>query len=699
VNILQQVPRNALVWIIICLFALVAPHAGRLPVWVLAVYVIAVVWRLQVHRGRWSYPGRWVKVAMIVSACLGIYASYGSMIGLEPTVALLLTAFALKLIELSQRKDAYVLLFLGYFICITEFLFSQDLLITLYSLVTVVLVTTALVALHRPGEHQFNRGTIRVAGVMLLQAAPLMLVLFFVFPRFGPLWTVPIKSHTAKTGMSDFMKPGDVASLSQSDEVAFRVKFDGEIPPKSILYWRGLVFSRLEQGVWSALGYYDVPVKEQRAAPVATTGNALRYSVIMEATQQNWMYALHYARSNTPGVMHTSDYRLFSPAPLETESMYTADTWTDVPVETELSTWRRSTETKLPPVGNPQTRQLALDLRAGANSDEEFVDRVLDKFNREAYVYTLKPGVQSGRDQIDQFMFQSLRGFCEHYASAFVFMMRAAGVPARVVAGYQGGEINPVNKTVIVHQFDAHAWAEVWIPDKGWVRVDPTAAVSPLRVEMGLEQAMASEGSFLEAAPLSPLRYRGIPLLNLLRLRYDALTYRWQSWIVGYDDDRQLHLLHDFFGEISARLFITLLLGSWALVLIPVAIALFFKRDTHPVSPLNKYYRTYCERMARLGLKRRPGETPGQFALRAMRALPGYSDQVARITGLYNDLAYATSAASGDVAGDARGNSIANAKDHGSNSRETKALAEFTRAVRGFKPDRRRGPSEETVSL
>ena len=225
-SILQQVPRNALVWIIICLFALLAPHAGRLPIWILALYVAAVIWRLQVHRGRWSFPSRSVKVAMILSGFVGIYASYGSFIGLEPTVALLLIAFALKLVELSHRKDAYVLLFLGYFICITEFLFSQDLSVTLYALVSVTLVTTALVAIHRPGEQEFRFGTIRVASVMLLQAMPLMIVLFFLFPRFGPLWTVPIKSHTAKTGMSDFMKPGDVASLSQSADVAFRVKFD-----------------------------------------------------------------------------------------------------------------------------------------------------------------------------------------------------------------------------------------------------------------------------------------------------------------------------------------------------------------------------------------------------------------------------------------------------------------------------------------
>lgn len=673
-NVLQQVPRNALMWIIISLFALVAPHAGRLPIWVLGVYVIAVVWRLQVHRGRWSFPGRWVKVAMTTSGFVGIYASYGTLVGLEPTVALLLTAFALKFIELSQRKDAYVLLFLGYFICITEFLFSQDLLITLYSILTVLLVTTALVALHQPGHHQFNRGTIRLAGVMLLQAMPLMVVLFFVFPRFGPLWTVPLKTQTAKTGMSDFMKPGDVASLSQTADVAFRVKFEGEIPEKSSLYWRGLVFSRLEQNVWSSLGYYDVPVTEQRPAEVVTKGKPLRYSVIMEPTQQNWLYALRYARASSPGVMHSPDFRLVSPAPIESEYMYRVESWTQAVVDEQLSEWRRATETKLPPQGNPRTRQLALDLRAAVDSDQQFVDEILDTFNRESYVYTLRPGRLSGVNPIDQFMFQSKRGFCEHYASAFVFMMRAAGVPARVIAGYQGGEINPVNKTVIVHQFDAHAWAEVWLENRGWVLVDPTASVSPLRIEMGLEEAIASEGSFLAAAPLSPLRYRGIPLLNQLRLRYDALTYRWQSWVVGFDSEQQFDLLQSLFGEISTRVFATLLLGSWALVLIPVAISLFLRRDTHPTSALDKHYRLFCERMAGLGLVRAPGEPPGQFAQRAIEALPAFSEQLQRITGLYNELAYA-------------------------GQHDKAALATFTRAVNRFRPDRRRGLTEESVTL
>ena len=230
------------------MFALVAPHTSRIPLWILGLYAVAALWRIMVYRGRWSFPGRLHKALLVVAGFAGIFLSFGNLLGLEPTVALLLTAFAFKLVELAQRKDAYVLLFLAYFICATEFLFSQDILVVLYMLLCVALITTALVALHQPGQHSFNRRTIRHSLVMLGQALPLMVVLFFLFPRIEPLWNVPIKSHSARTGVSDFMRPGDISSLSQSAEVAFRVQFEGDIPERSQLYWRGLVFSKLQQG-------------------------------------------------------------------------------------------------------------------------------------------------------------------------------------------------------------------------------------------------------------------------------------------------------------------------------------------------------------------------------------------------------------------------------------------------------------------
>jgi len=640
VKALEQLPRNALCWIILAQFSLLLLHLQRIPVWIVAVYLFAAMWRYQVYAGRWSFPGRLVKGLLIGSSFVGIYFSYGNLLGLEPTVALLLAAFALKLIELAKRKDAYVLLFLAYFVCVTEFLFSQNLLAVLYTLVNVVLITTALVALHQPQQHRFKASTIRLPMVMLAQSIPLMLVLFFLFPRIGPLWSVPLKSHAGKTGVSDFMRPGDISNLSQSADVAFRVQFEGEIPQRSQLYWRGLVLSTLRDGAWTSLKYYDVPTAQRRQNVPDLSGEPLNYQVIMEPTQQNWLYGLRFAQSNGSKILGSADYRIYSPVVLEDEYRYTVESWPNAVLEPELSTWRRQLEWLLPADKNPMPRDFAAKLRGQHPSDRDFIDAVLDKFNTQEYVYTLQPPLL-GEHAMDDFLFQTRRGFCEHYAYAFVVLMRAAGLPARVVAGYQGGEVNPVNSTVIVHQFDAHAWAEVWLEDEGWVRVDPTAAVSPDRIEWGLEQAMASEGSFLSNSPLSPLRYRNITWLNELRLRYDALTWRWQSWVVGYDTQKQYELLGSWLGQFNARKFALVLLGSWMLVLVPVAFSLFGRRKLHRRSPEDKYYLSFCASLAKRGIVRAPAETPAIYAKRASALAPAAADSIVDITDLYLDLAYA----------------------------------------------------------
>ncbi|MFT6051017.1 MAG: transglutaminase-like putative cysteine protease [Halioglobus sp.] len=647
----QQIPRNALVWSVISMFALVVPHVQRLPIWVLLVYVFAAFWRSMVYRGSWSFPSRWVKFALIVLSFAGILLSYGNFLGLEPTVALLLTAFALKLIELAEKKDAYVLLFLGYFICVTEFLFSQDFLIVLYSVFAVVLITTALLALHQPRQHRFNLGTAKPAMVMLAQAFPLMLVLFFLFPRVGPLWTVPIKSHTAKTGVSDFMRPGDISNLSRSDDVAFRVQFEGKIPKTSELYWRGLVFSKLSEGAWRSLQYYDIPLEHRRQNKPKLRGKPLYYSIIMEPSQQNWLYSLRYPSSVQAKLLTTPDYRLQSPVKLEDEFLYQVTSWPDVVLDETLSDWRRRTETALPTTGNPQTRRLAAELRQEMGTDREFINAVLGKFNQENYIYTLQPPVL-GDNPMDEFLFRTRRGFCEHYAYAFVLMMRAADIPARVVAGYQGGEINPVNKTVIVHQFDAHAWAEVWLTNEGWVRVDPTAAVSPDRIEWGLEQAMAGEGSFLSGSPLSPLRFRSVIWFNSLRLQYDALTYQWQSWVIGYNSETQYGFLRQWLGELDGKKYATILLGSWALILIPVAVSLLLRREIKRSNPADRVYLRFCRKLGKGGVVRAAGEAPGDFSARAAQALPAKADEINRITRLYMALSYRDSSAERSLLGE-----------------------------------------------
>lgn len=636
----EQIPRNALVWIIVSLFTLVAPHVERIPVWVLLTYVLAAVWRVQVYRGHWSFP-RWpVRLGLIFAAVGGILFSFRSMIGLEPMVALLLTAFALKLLELARRKDAYVLLFLGYFIVLTEFLFSQDLLIVLLCLANTILVTTALVALHRSGDESFTTRPLRKASGLVLQALPLMLVLFFVFPRLGPLWTVPMKTSSGITGMSDSMRPGDISQLSRSGELAFRVAFEGDIPPRSRLYWRGLVLSRLDQNAWRALTWYELPADQRREVKPEIRGEPLRYSVIMAPTQQRWLYGLRYADSPDSGIMNAPDYRLFRFTAIEDDLFYQVESWPETLLETELSDWRRRTELALPE-NNPRTRALGEELAAGAGSSREIVDAALALFAEEGFFYSLQPPLLPEQDAMDAFLFDSRRGFCEHYASAFVILMRAAGIPARVVAGYQGGEVNPVNRTVAVRQFDAHAWAEVWLQGQGWVRVDPTSAVSPARVELGLEEAVAEEGTFLADEPLSLLRYRGIPVVNYIRLRYDALTYQWQSWVAGFNAERQLDLLNRLIGDVSPLRIGGLVLTGIALALLPAGIAMFLRQRRNKLRRHDKLYLQFCDRLARMGVVRAPGETPRAYANRAMRAVPRLAERIEAVTDRYEQVAYA----------------------------------------------------------
>jgi len=637
----EQVPRNALVWIIATQFVVLLPHIARVPVWVPLVYLAAALWRIMVYRGRWSFPGGLTKSLLTVACFGGVVLNFGTVIGLEPTVSLLLIAYALKLVELSDRRDAYMVIFIAYFTCLTEFLFTQELLLVAYMALAVTVNTTALVALHQPGQDRFRpASSLRAAG-MLLQALPLMLLLFFVFPRIGPLWNVPLKAHTARTGVSDNMMPGDIANLGLNDAVAFRASFEGEVPPRSRLYWRGLVFSKLEDGAWRSLRWRDIPGDARRAEAPALVGEHVDYSVIMEPTQQNWLYALRYATTENRGIVNLNDFRLVSPVEVQDQKRYEVRSWTEVPLELQLSDWRRTVELALPAEGNPRTRALAQSMFVDAGGDpERFVTDVLRMFRRQAFYYTLQPPRLQG-ERMDQFLFESQRGFCEHYAAAFVWLMRAAGVPARVVVGYQGGEINPVNGTVIVHQFDAHAWNEVWLQGQGWVRVDPTAAIAPDRIEFGLEQALEAEGSFLANTPLSPLRFRKIDWINSLRLQLDAINYSWQVFVLGYDRDYQVDLFSRFVGGISRSQMVIGILLIWCGLLLPVAAVMLWQARGPRLRPEDRAYREFCNRLARRGLVRAAAEAPGDFARRVCASHPANRREVMAITEAYQQLAFA----------------------------------------------------------
>ncbi len=618
----DQLPRRALAWLIACQFAVIIPHLVRVPLWVAAVYLGASIWRLQMHRQRAAMPGRWVRLGLGLAATASVLASYRTLIGLEPMVALLLVASALKLLEAIRDRDGYIIVSLGFFICVTHFVFSQSLPMTLYALACTLLLVTAMIALNqRPGA-AFTRNEPLLALKMLGLAVPMMVVLFFLFPRIGPLWSVPSKSAVGVTGMSDFLRPGAVSKLGRSADVAFRVGFEGAIPHKRSLYWRGLVLSRFEHESWRTLAWRELPEAERMVQRPETSGEPLRYRIVMDPTQQRWLYGLSYAESATPGVLEAWDFRLGVLNPLESQFGYDVVSWTDVTLQPELSAWRRDMETAFPRDLNPRSAAWIDGLRSRYVNDGAFVAAVLRYFRDQPFYYTLEPPAILETDFVDRFLFETRRGFCEHYAYSFVALLRMAGIPARIVAGYQGGEVNPLNNTVVVRQFDAHAWAEVWLPGEGWVRVDPTAAVSPDRIELGLEAALAGEAGFLADSPISVYRLRGISAINWLRLRYDVLAFRWQSFVVGFDSTRQIDLLQDWFGEIRVSWFVAVMLGSWAAVLIPLTLWLNRQRTTNPWLPEEARFVAIAHRLKPLGLERAFGESPIGLLDRTRAQLP-----------------------------------------------------------------------------
>lgn len=562
------------------------------------------------------------------------------MIGMEPTVALLISGFSLKLLEVVTRRDVYVILFLAYFVALTEFLFDQGFFVAAFVFFTVLLVTTALVALHQRGYDKMDMISFRKTAILFLQAVPLMVVLFVVFPRFEPLWKVPMPSHQATSGVGDSMSPGDISDLAQSGALAFRAVFESEIPPRDKLYWRGLVMSDFDGRTWrqGRLKKEFLSAEEEQVVR-RSLREPLRYSVIQEATHQPWLFSLALAHSNDENTMAVNDYRLVWNGDIHSRVKYEVVSDIQAPIELLASAKTRRFETELPFSGNPRSRAFAEDLFATSTDERAFIDSVLTYYFREEFSYTLKPPLL-GNDSIDDFLFNTKRGFCGHYASSFVFLMRSVGIPARVVSGYQGGEVNPITGTILVHQFDAHAWSEVWLANEGWVRFDPTSMISPDRIEYGLEYAMQEEGSFLSESPLSVLRYRNVEWLNRLRLQLDAFSFYWSSWVLQYKGKRQVDLLNQLLGDISPLRIAVFILGGGALVLLSIAFFELRGRGLPKSSLEVRLYLRLCKRLERVGFERKKHEGPIDFARRVTKRQTKWKPHVLSATRAFVTLSY-----------------------------------------------------------
>ena len=595
----------------------VLPHFEHVPLW--ASGVIALLWcgRAWITLRNLPLPGHVATLPLLLLAAGAVWLQYRTLLGREAGVTFLLLLLALKLLELRAKRDVFVVVFLGFFILLTQFLYSQALPVALLTLGAVLALFFVLVSVSLKADDLPAGRKVRLVGALAVKAVPLAAVLFLLFPRLdSPLWGLPRDAFSRGTGLSDSMAPGGISRLIQSQAIAFRVRFAEQPPSNELLYWRGPVFGSFDGRTWS-------PLAQRTGAPPPLTVNAepdsaIDYTVTLEPSSRDWLFVLEMPAA----VPEAADLRprmspegqLHAARPITSRSRYEARSFTQFAfglneTETSLRDWLT-----LPAGFNPRALQLAADLRAQLEPDGaprrdgaelRLVQAVLDHFRRGGFSYTLEPPLL-GRHSVDEFLFETRLGYCEHYASAFVVLMRALDVPARVVTGYQGGEINPVDGFLTVRQADAHAWAEVWVSGRGWVRVDPTTVVAPARIEQGLGELARQSG----VAPLFALGGAGpsflASIVRRVRFQWEAMENSWNQWVPSYSYARQLSLLEDLGLKPDWRVLGILL--AIAVSIVAMVLAVLSLRHRVRRDPLAELEARFRSRLERAGVRCPPTE-------------------------------------------------------------------------------------------
>ncbi|MBT8102028.1 MAG: DUF3488 and transglutaminase-like domain-containing protein [Gammaproteobacteria bacterium] len=620
---------SSLPWTMAALTFSVAPHLPYLPIWIIAAFFGCAAWRYVIEKQRRMLPSSWFRALLALLCFLGVFATYSAISGVGPGSALLAIMASLKLLETRKRRDQFVLLFISVFLVMSSLLREQYLWSLPYMIVSVIVIMTAWLRMSAVSSETAKQ-SFATGGRLLLYAAPIAIAMWIFFPRLAtPFWAVPIDTGRASSGLSDTMSPGDISSLSLSNEVAFRVTFDGDVPEPRDRYWRGLVLSRFNGRTWTGL---EPSMSAAARQQIAVFGDPVAYEITLEPTRQQWVFALDMPMSwSLPETFMGPQQQLARSLPIDQRVAYEAISYPEYRVEADSSSLYRRWYSRLPENSNQRTVELARQMRDTAGSDRAFIDAVLQKFHNEEFFYTLEPP-PLGNNPVDRFLFETRRGFCEHYASAFSVLMRSAGIPSRIVLGYHGGEINPMGGHLIVRQSDAHAWTEVWLEDLGWYRVDPTAAVAPDRIDYGASDA-AFEG-LGEAWGLSAPSQ----LLHRLSLTLDALNVKWNDWILGYGPDTQNRFM-EWLGmdnpDQRKMLFTMIGLVFGMIALISLLLALRYRAP--PKDPAALLYQRFIKKT---GLVPGIGETAQQFAHRASSsdALP--PADIESVTTAYLDARY-----------------------------------------------------------
>ncbi|RGE39968.1 DUF3488 domain-containing protein [Comamonas testosteroni] len=567
---LESLPRDArdTLFLLAVIAWILLPQVQHMPWWTSGFAACLLLWRARLALSGATLPGRWALAGALFIAIAATWATHKTILGRDAGVTLVVMLLALKTLELRARRDAMVVFFLGFFVLLSNFFYSQSLPIAAAMVLGLMGLLTALVNAHMTAGRPPLLQALHTAAKLALWGAPVMVALFLFFPRMAPLWGVPSDDLAGKSGLSENMRVGEVASLAMDDSVALRIRFEtpgGKEPPASTLYFRGPVLSNFDGRNWQA-----DPVADAMAMPqLRVSGEPIRYQMLVEPSKRRWLTLLDAVRDEpqTPPGASVGRTRMSSTLQWITQRPITdvlrvdAQSYTDFSYGPPKQTPELGRYLQLPPGSNPRTQVLAEHIHAQAGADAgtaALVAAAMQRLRTGGYTYTLEPGVVDNIHTADDFWFDSKQGFCEHIASAFAVLMRGMGVPTRIVTGYQGGDRNSVDDYWTVRNSDAHAWAEVWIAGKGWTRVDPTGAVSPNRVGL-FQRLSAPPGAFASAVG----NFVDVSTLEKLRAVWEAVNNRWNQWVINYTQSRQLNLLQNLgFESPSWTDLLRLLAGS-----------------------------------------------------------------------------------------------------------------------------------------
>jgi len=607
--------------------------------WCLPLAVVAVAWRARGLRAPLRLPARYLRIGVALLVTGAVLAGFHTLNGLEAGASLLVGMGALKLAETERPRDWRILAGTALFLLLAACLDGQALWrLPLYA-AELWLLCAALYALGAGADAPPVAALLRHAARSLALALPFALLLFVFVPRVsGSFWALP-QRHEAYTGLGDEMSPGSISELTQSGEPALRVRFDADLPPAAERYWRGPVLHRFDGYTWRRQPSHVGPVP-----PVQYQGEAYSYQITLEPNQHHVLIALEMpqaAPQDLPDTYLSSDYQLIEPAPIERALSYRLQSYPQHRTLGALSDAARQLDLQLPADRNPRSVALAHSLRAGAGSDAGFVDAVLDYLRQGGFTYTLEPPLLN-LDSVDDLLFRTREGFCGHYASAFVMLMRAGGVPARVVTGYLGGSWNRYGGYLYITQSDAHAWGEVWLDDRGWVRIDPTAVVAPGRLTEGLDQLLPGVGAHGHGL------MSAYWITNALQA-WQGMNAWWQAKFVGFSLARQLALLDRLgFRQHDLRAFALLLAGGAGIWLAFIAWGMRPRRAAAG-DGLSRSWRLLEHKLRHADAPRAAHECTSAYAARVGARLPEWSATLAALARRYARLRYGPPPSAADL--------------------------------------------------